>query len=383
MRIVSAHNFYRSDAPSGENLVVERERRLLTAAGHGVIAVDRHSDDLLKSRWVQLRCAAELGPRVRRRRSLHQALAPLRRDHTILHVHNLWPLFTYDLLVVAKELDFVVVQTLHNYRQIATDTHLIERAGPRKPRDSAEALHLRRMPAMHGGRLRNALYTRALGAWCRDPAWPDCVDRWLCLTEFQRRCFLAAGWPAARLSVKPNFVPDLERLPVSMDAGDYVLFVGRLKAEKGIDRLVRLWPRTGLPLRVVGDGPLRDRLPRHAAVEYLGQLPPEAVLQQMAGARFLVHLSNWYETFGLVLAEAMAMGTPCLAPAFGVMPEVVLEGRCGRLFDPEDDADLLAAVADLWERAPTMRADCRASVAERFGPEANLRQLESIYAELS
>ncbi len=147
--------------------------------------------------------------------------------------------------------------------------------------------------------------------------------------------FAAAGFPEPRTRVVPWGV-DLEvfhperRRPRAPGAEIRLVTVGRLSAEKrpelAIDVLVALLERgLDVELAIIGDGPLRRRVRRHASglpVHLHGHLPAEAVAEQLAAAD--VALSTCpAESFGLAALEALACGTPVVVPISGALPEVL------------------------------------------------------------
>lgn len=143
-----------------------------------------------------------------------------------------------------------------------------------------------------------------------------------------------------------------------------VLFVGRLSPEKGIEDLVAA--ADGLNLVVVGDGPLRDRVP--AA---LGFLPGEEVARRYERAA-VVACPSLREGFGLACAEAMAHGRPVVASAVGGLRELVADGETGLLVPPGDRAALGEAVRALLadpERRRRMGAAGRERIAALCGWE--------------
>jgi len=185
--------------------------------------------------------------------------------------------------------------------------------------------------------------------------------------------------------VVPNFVDDPHVEPAGAPAAPdslpgYALFVGRLDATKGIDRLMRWWPQAGPELRVVGDGPLADVVHGLPRVTALGRRPFPEVQALMAGARFVVMASTWFEGFPLVLVEALAAGTPCLVPDLGGMPEIIRHGVTGAVYPPDDDAAAAQAAQALWQQAPALRPACRAAYEESYTPERHLAALRGVYA---
>ncbi|MBA3709427.1 MAG: glycosyltransferase family 4 protein [Planctomycetes bacterium] len=372
---IIAHCWYRSANPSGENLVVQRELDLLTAGGCEPATLFRRSDDILDSRLAQLRVAAGLHAPPSQVARLRDEILALGGE--VLHAHNPWPLLTYGVFEAAHQAGLPTVQTLHNARLIATNNRFHGAQGQRAPATDADRAHLRRLSSQHGSFAVNALYNRALRRYWKRGIPQTSVDAYICLTGFHRRMMALAGLPDDRLVVKPNFLD--HHGPIGDQPGGYVLFVGRLSPEKGADILVRSWADVGLPLKVVGAGPLADVVASTPGAEYLGPKPQDEVLRLMAGARYLVMSSTGYEGFPLVLVEALASGTPCLVPDLGGMPDIIESDRLGLVFTPGDAADFARSARELWETAPRMRAACRAEYEARYTPSRNLSMLQRIY----
>jgi glycosyltransferase involved in cell wall biosynthesis len=312
-----------------------------------------------------------------RRRAFSDHLQRAReRGAQVVHLHNPWPLFTYDIALAAQDAGLPIVQTLHNYRLIGTNDRLVSAGRLRAPHDAAERQHLARMANNHP-RLANPFYNRALAAWWSAEVPQTAVDAYLCLTGYQEGLMRAAGIPPGRTQILPNFLD--HRGPIGAGPGDFALFVGRLDHTKGIHQLVDWWPSDGPALKVVGEGPLAHLLDGHPRIEPLGRRPFDEVQVLMSEARFLVMASTWYEAFPLVLIEALAAGTPCLVPNLGGLPEIIQEGITGMVFQPDDPRDAAVRVASLWEAAPAMRAACRADYEMHYTPESHLRCLRELY----
>lgn len=135
-----------------------------------------------------------------------------------------------------------------------------------------------------------------------------------------------------------------------------LLYVGRLSAEKGIERLrVALEAIPTARLALVGDGPHRAALERHfegTATRFMGALRGEELASAFASADVFVFPSET-DTLGLALLEAMASGCPVVAARAGGIPDVVREGRDGILYNPGDDASLVSGVTRLLESRAT------------------------------
>jgi len=199
---------------------------------------------------------------------------------------------------------------------------------------------------------------RSLGTWVRS------VDAFIVLSDYQKQMMVKGGLPAAKVHVKPHFFPT-SPIPVSWaQRGDYGVYVGRLSKEKGISTLVnawRLWGEGAPMLQLIGDGPMRatlEALAEGLPIRFLGQRSPNEVLQEIAHARFLILPSECIETFGLVIIEAMAHGTPVIVSDQGPLPTIVSEGINGRVFKAGDGSSLMLVMQQVW---------CSPGESERLG----------------
>jgi glycosyltransferase involved in cell wall biosynthesis len=227
------------------------------------------------------------------------------------------------------------------------------------------------------------------------------ASRFLCVSNFIRNQALSRGFPPERTVVHYTGIdvdffqanPRIKRSPI-------VLFVGRLVPKKGCEYLIRAMadiqrvaPETKLV--IIGDGPLRADLEKLAArtvkdFEFLGAQKPEVVREQMNRATVFCTPSVVSETgdaegFGMVFAEAQAMGLPVVSFASGSLPEAVADGETGFLA-PERDWQALGARilqflqdGDLWtkfSRAGESRIRCQFDIRKQAQP------LEVIYEQV-
>jgi glycosyltransferase involved in cell wall biosynthesis len=172
----------------------------------------------------------------------------------------------------------------------------------------------------------------------------------------------------------------MDRFPLSEEAGDYLLFFGRIHPEKGAAEAIEVAARSGLRLVIGGIVQDRDYFERAVAprvdgdrVTYLGPVEAGARAELLGRARALLHLISFDEPFGFSVVEAMASGTPVIAHPRGSMPEVIQDGVGGFLVGSVDDA-----VRAVERCAGLHGAGVRASVETRFGVD----RMVDAYVEL-
>jgi glycosyltransferase involved in cell wall biosynthesis len=381
MKILAVHNRYQR--PGGEDQVFVDETALLEARDHLVLRYEVHNDQVERVNRLALAkdtvwntlAYRELGALIRRERP------------DVVHFHNTLPLVSPAGYYAARAEGVPVIQTLHNYRLLCP-VALFFRDGRVCEDCMGKAVPWPGVvhKCYRGSRAASGVIAAMLTVHRVLRTWTEMVDVYVALTEFARSKFIEGGLPAGKIVVKPNFVaPDPGR---GQGGGGYALFVGRLAPEKGTGTMLAAWKRLGtrIPLKIVGDGPLRDRVvgaaARRSNVEWLGHRPVEEVHALMGKADMLVFPSEWYETFGRVAVEAFAVGTPVIAANIGAVAEIVEHGRTGLEFRPGDPEDLVTQVE--WALSHPaelrrMRDEVRAEFEAKYTAERNYRALMEIY----
>jgi len=155
-----------------------------------------------------------------------------------------------------------------------------------------------------------------------------------------------------------------------------VLFVGYLHFSKGIGLLLLSFRKIleAVPsarLVIAGDGPMMEELRRYHktlelgnAVTFLGAIPEDEVVQWYGRSSFVVLPSIIYENSPLTIYEAMACGRAVVGTRIGGIPELVIDGETGLLFERNNDSDLAAKIIHLLKNKP---------LAEKMGVAARRR----------
>jgi len=387
MKVVIAHNRYSSAQPSGENVMVDAEISQLSEHGVTVVPFLRSSDEIehmSPAGRALLPVMPIWSPGVQR--ELRELLAQERPD--VFHLHNPYPLLSPWVVRTAHDAGIPVVQTIHNYRHVCMAATFLrdgkvcrECVGRRVPTPGV------RYSCYRGSKAQSTVMATTLavhrGTW-------HSVDRFIALTGGIADYLREYGIPDDRITIKPNSVSD----PGSPTApGTGVVFVGRLSREKGIELLLSAWqrhPEGSLgPLRIIGDGPLRDIASAAAAsrsdVEFLGGTDNAGAQAAMRAAALVVVPSTWEDVLPTVIIEALANGRPVLGTALGGIPYLVGAGTAdpaGCVVAPTVDA-LAAALPTAIAIAPERASAARARYLATFAPSVVLDKLIGVYRELA
>ena len=375
-RVLVLHNRYR--VHGGEERAVDLQLAALRRAGVEHRALFRDSAEAGKARAA--RALARGGEH-------EQEVADAVREFrpTVVHVHNMHPLFGPRALAAARDAGARVLLQLHNFRlfcAIGVSFRFGEPCFRCHGRWTAPGLALncrRSLP-------ESAVYTYALAK--HQPSVFDAVDRFLAPSRYAAGQLAKLGVPADRLDALPHYLPAPGFADASRaDRGEFALAFGRLAPEKGFDCAVDAAAIAGVPLKIAGEGPdeneLIARIARdEAPAELLGRVPEAKLRELIRRAAMVVVPSRGNETFGYAALEAMAAGVPVVAAASGALPEVAGEESCVR----RNDALALAGrMEDLWDEPARRLSEGEAALArarEHFTEGRYLTGLLKVYDSL-
>jgi glycosyltransferase involved in cell wall biosynthesis len=184
----------------------------------------------------------------------------------------------------------------------------------------------------------------------------------------------------------PNPI-DLREWPMRERKGDYLLWIGRISAEKGPHRAIAAARAVDVPLVLAGviqpgqqaffDREIAPHIDGER-VRFIGEVGGSAKQSLFAHARGLLMPIRWDEPFGMVIVEALACGTPVIAFPEGATRELVIDGKTGFLVDDE------RAMADAIGQLPRISArDCRSWVSEHCDGDVVATAYERIYRSVA
>lgn len=327
------------------------------------------------------------------RAALQRAIADFKPE--LVHLHIYYGQMTPAILLPIREARIPIIQTLHEYKVVCPAQTML-----RNQRACTACLGGRYWNAVRYKCNRHSLLRSALSA--AEAAVSDrlgarrYVDRFLTVSDFQRRQLILMGLDAAKITRLYNFTKDTSA--PSASAGEYFLFAGRIVAGKGLEtllkayRLYRVRCSIGaIPLYVAGEGDAEPEMRQLAAklgltdeVVWLGHQRGDALEHTYRNCRALINPSELNETFGLNNLEAMAYGRPVICSDRGAFPEIVRNGVDGFIVgvaDIDGFADRMCAITP--ESALDMGRQGYARAMSVFSKDTHLSELENIYISIT
>lgn len=339
--------------------------------------------DLLGNRW-RARAAVQGLWNLPAARSFEQLLAQHDPADTVVHLHSWTKSLSASVLRTALGAGFAVVCTLHEYFSICPNGGLFDfqrgqicRIEPMSARcvlthcDARRYAHklyrvARQVVQRHAGRM------------------PVGIQAFIVVSRFSERLLAPHLPPGARVYFVRNPIDASRQPPADVQRREGFVAVARLSVHKGQELFLRACAAAGVPATCVGDGEDRAALQqRFPAARFTGQLPPPAVARTMRSARALVLPSLFYETQGLVVDEAAALGVPAIVPDECAASDSVIDGQTGLVFRSGDQDSLVQALRRLHDD-PAFAALLGRQAYERFWrqpptPAAHAAALIDVY----
>lgn len=318
MKILQVHSKYKKRG--GEETVVEEEKNILEVNGHTVIQYLRdnaETDHYSKVEMVKLSLSQ------RKNRKAIKELTELidREQPEICHVHNIYPLISPAIYVLFRERKIPVIQTLHNYKMLCTNSLLFREGEVCELCLEKSLYNSIKYRCYKDSFFATTVQADAIQYHRRKGTWQHDIDTYVCLTEFQRKKMVIGGLPEEKIVVKPNFLSRVER-PVMYE--DFYLFAGRIDYSKGLADLldvIAVCPESRFVLIGAADNP--DMFTDFDNVDFLGPQNRETVLDYMSRCRAVLFPSKYYEGMPMVILEAFSLKKGVVASNVGAMSSMI------------------------------------------------------------
>ena len=321
------------------------------------------------------------------KRKIMQVIDDFRPD--IVHMNNINFQLTPSIIYGIKKKGIPLVQTVHDYQMICPN-HLLynfEKNTPCQACVNGSYWNCVKNKCIHGSRVKSLLGVVEAGLYALLKPYKK-VDLFICPSHFLEDKLLSArDYYRGKTKTVHNFINKETFSGRQRKEEAYIVFVGRLSKEKGIENLAgaaKLLPEYRFV--VVGNGPDADLLQGIPNIELAGFLTGDRLTETMGNAKVLLLPSVCYENCPLSILEAHCMGVPVVTMASGGMAELVKDGITGTLVreaTPEGIADKLRQTLSDSDYYNTLRENCETEKDNIFSVETYTEILVKEYEKLS
>jgi len=319
------------------------------------------------------------------RRKLSSLIADTHPD--VCHLHNIYTQLSPSILHTLRDQHVPTVMTVHDHHLISPQYNIWAQGCGKDYRDVG----------LWKGALSKFHKDSALASFAQVAAYKfhrflhiyeKYVDVFLCPSMYMKQQLIRGGFPEKKIRVL-HYGVDAKCIQPTYAHKGYVLFVGRLSEEKGVETIVSLAKvLPDIPFKIVGRGPQMEKLHNQGDVcknlEFVGFRMGGELQELYEGATVVLIPSRVHETFPLITLEAMGMGKPVIGSRVGGMPEIVEDGVNGFLVNPLDLHGWTESLMRIFyddALCQSLAYGARETIERRFSLDEHYRKLLMMYDE--
>lgn len=218
------------------------------------------------------------------------------------------------------------------------------------------------------------------------------VDAFITPSEFLKKKLVANGFDEQKITCIPTFTCSKSEVG-EPQLGSYGLYLGRITEEKGVETVIKAYEK--LPdykLKIMGDDTteegirLKNYVRKHKMknIEFVGFKSGTELEEVIKGARFTIIPSIWYDNLPNTALESFQYSKPVIASNIGSLPELVIDGLNGYLFEPENPGALIEAIHKLDDNETVIKlgAESRKRLEIRFAPQKHYDLLMKVFNQV-
>jgi len=321
-------------------------------------------------------------------KKLKQLLQDFKPD--VAHLHCIYHHLSPSVLPVLKKAGIPIVITAHDLKLACPAYKMMNSQGVCEACKSGNYTNLVKNRCIHGSTVVSGLvmveayFNRFLKSYRNN------LSKIVAPSDFFRNKLIEWGWPADLIVTIPNFI-HLDSYEPNYTPGDYALFFGRLAPEKGVDTLIKACAKSGTKLLIAGTGPDEEKLQKlveetNADVEFKGFCKGQELHDLVRNARTIALPSQWYENAPISVLEAYGFGKTVIGADIGGIPEMIIDGQTGFLFDSGDVDQLADCLSEVTAKDDNeliaMGKFARQYVEENYSKELYLQRMLDLYQTL-
>lgn len=358
MKILLIHGYH---APvGGADKVYLNTGELLSNRGHEVIYFSFknkvNSDPLIQKYFLNESSKFEsVINSVYNRKAAKKIELLIREENPdIAHLHSFWGGLTPSILIVLRKYNIPIVHTVHDYNLICPVTTSIDHQGNICEACKGNKFYKGTLKRCYRGSfLKSFILSTALFFRRKFFNPVKLINGWIFVswfTYYKHLQFIPNLINSDVINLY-NFNPNSFLKSINKFERKYFLYFGRLSHEKGLVTLINAFSHIrDLKLVIAGTGPqetyLKDKVQNLGCdnIEFVGFKSGEDLNSIISNASFNIVPSEWWENNPLSIIEAYSMGIPVIGANVGGIPEIIVEGETGFLFEMKNVEDLLKVI---------------------------------------
>jgi glycosyltransferase involved in cell wall biosynthesis len=312
----------------------------------------------------------------------------------IIHLHIFQSRLSSFIIRLIYNLNIPMVMTVHEYKMLCPvythldiNGHICEQCG-----------HKNYIPCISKKCLDNSLsksFLMAFESYIRDYFSPyeKFISRFLMPSNFILQKHQLKFDKQKTKFIRQKYFIDHHKFNCHYVFGDYLIYFGRLSYVKGVLTLLKAAEYCkAIKILIVGTGPIELELIEFKKkynidnVEFLGYKNGQSLLTLISNSRGSIVPSEWFENFPLSIIESLAMGKPVIGANIGGIPEQVIDGKTGFIFDSCNPKELEMAIKKLWNlnenKHSKMSQFCKEFAISEYNKNEHYINLIGIYSDL-
>ncbi len=282
----------------------------------------------------------------------------------IVHMNNINFQLTPSIIYSVKKRNIPLVQTVHDYQMICPN-HLLYSFNEAKPCDrciNGSKWNCLKYNCIHNSKIKSLLGVIEAKLYSSLKTYKK-VDLYICPSKFlENKLLNASSIYSGKTFTIHNFIEKNNIIEKTDSQNSYIVFVGRLSKEKGVELLAntaKLLPDVNFV--VCGNGPDNEYLKNIPNVTLKGFVAGKELADLVANAKILIAPSVCYENNPLSILESHSMGVPVVTMNYGGMAELVEDGKTGVLASsttPESLAEAVKKCLGNTKYYETLKTNC-------------------------
>ncbi|MEO7523345.1 MAG: glycosyltransferase family 4 protein [Ferruginibacter sp.] len=319
-------------------------------------------------------------------------------DIKVAHLHNIHHYITPAIIEVLHEKGIKIIWTLHDFKIICPENSFFSNGNICEKCITGDFYHCASNLCKKQSFLASSLASFEAYYYHRRHTY-DLVDYYLCPSEFLLKKFVQFGFDKSKfqvthscydISLIDNFIEDNPLSYTAATEDKYVLYIGRLEDIKGVDTLIEAVKGTPVKLKIVGSGASEQKFKDLASgcnnIEFLGFKNMPEIFMLTMKSLFVVCPSICYENLPFSVIESFLFSKPVVGAKIGGIPELVIDGKTGLLFEAGNATDMREKITYLWNHenmAPELGKSSREHAYEMVNFSNHWSKIESILKKLS